>query len=227
MPGRLVLLGSPLLGPAVWQPVARRLEERGAEVTVVRPRRPVLTPDDVLAGLRDGVPDEPGLVLVPHSNAGLYVAALTAARDVAGTVFVDALLPSQQGSTPTADEDLRRVLRRMADEDGMLPPWTSWWPDADTAALFPDSATRAAVETEQPRLPVTYFEQQVPTPPGWAGLPAAYLGFGDTYAEEQAWARRRGWPVETVSGRHLHQLVDPDGVAEAVLRLAATFRTDS
>jgi hypothetical protein len=117
------------------------------------------------------------------------------------------------------------VLRRMADEDGLLPPWTSWWPDADTAALFPDAATRAAVEAEQPRLPVSYFDKHVPTPPGWVGLLAAYLGFGDTYAEEQTWARRRGWPVETVAGRHLHQLVDPDGVAEAVLRLAATLRT--
>jgi hypothetical protein len=49
---------------------------------------------------------------------------------------------------------------------------------------------------------------------------AAYLGFGDTYAEEQALARARGWPVETRDGRHLHQLVDPVGVADLLVRLA-------
>jgi hypothetical protein len=227
MPGRLVLLGSPLLGPAVWQPVARRLAEHGAEVTVVRQAGAVRTPADALAGFLDGVPDEPGLVLVPHSNAGLYVAALAATRDVAGAVFVDSLLPSGEPTTPTADDGMLRVLRPMADADGQLPPWTSWWPDADAAGLFPDAATRAAVEAEQPRLSVGYFEARVPTPSGWAGLPAAYLGFGDAYAEEQAQARRRGWPVEVLPGRHLHQLVDPGGVADAVLRLAGTLRTGS
>jgi hypothetical protein len=227
MPGRLVLLGSPLLGPAVWRPAARRLAQHGAEVTVVRQGAPVRSPGDALDGFLDGVPDEPGLVLVPHSNAGLYVAALAAARDVAGVVFVDALLPSDQPTTPTADEGMLRVLRPMADLDGLLPPWTAWWSEVDAAGLFPDAATRAVVEAEQPRLPVAYLEERVPSPSGWAGLPAAYLGFGDTYAEEQAQARRRGWHVEAVPGRHLHQLVDPGGVAEAVLRLAGTLRTGS
>ena len=225
MPGRLVLLGSPLLGPAVWQPVARRLAERGAEVTVVRQGAPVRTPAEALAGFLHGVPDEPGLLLVPHSNAGLYVAALSAACDVAGVVFVDALLPSEQPTTPTADVDLLRVLHTMADADGLLPPWTSWWPEADAAGLLPDARSRAEVEAEQPRLPVTYFEEPVPSPAGWAGLPAAYLGFGATYAGEQAQARRRGWPVEVLPGRHLHQLVDPGGVADAVLRVVEALRT--
>ena len=47
----------------------------------------------------------------------------------------------------------------------------------------------------------------MPTPPGWERLPAAYLAFGDTYADERAEAVRRGWPVETLPGLHLHQLV--------------------
>ena len=32
-------------------------------------------------------------------------------------------------------------------------------------------------------------------------------------------ARGRGWIVEQPPGRHLHQLVDPDGVARALLAI--------
>jgi hypothetical protein len=136
-------------------------------------------------------------------------------------VFVDALVPSDQPTTRTAEPSFRALLDELADEEGMLPPWTGWWPDA--SPLFPDAQARAAVEAEQPRLPVAYFDAEVPTPAGWRSLPAAYLGFGDAYAEEQAEARRRGWPLETMHGLHLHQLVDPAGVTDALLRLEAAL----
>ena len=61
----------------------------------------------------------------------------------------------------------------------------------------------------------------MPSPPGWEDLPAAYLAFGDTYADERADAARRGWPVATLQGLHLHPLVDPAGVAEALEGLLA------
>ena len=64
-----------------------------------------------------------------------------------------------------------------------------------------------------------FGHQRVGVPPGWAERPCAYLAFGDTYAEETARARDLGWPVEVLDGRHLHLLVDPDAVLEAVLRL--------
>ncbi len=96
----------------------------------------------------------------------------------------------------------------------------------DLDDLFPDPRPRAAVEREQRRLPLSYFAADVPTPAGWERLPAAYLAFGDTYADERAEAVRRGWPTETLPGGHLHQLVDPAGVAEAVLRLLGAARRD-
>jgi hypothetical protein len=154
---------------------------------------------------------------VPHSNAGLYVASLAVEREVAGVVFVDAGLPSPSPETPTAPVALREHLRGLADEDGMLPPWTQWWPDVTT--LFPDLAARRRVEAEQRRLPLRYFEAAVPSPPGWERRPAAYLAFGDTYDHERAEAQRRGWPVQTLSGDHLHMLVDPGAVTQALLEL--------
>jgi hypothetical protein len=61
----------------------------------------------------------------------------------------------------------------------------------------------------------------VPSPPGWETLPTAYLAFGDTYAEERSTAERRHWPVRTLPGEHLHLLVDPEAVTDALLELIA------
>ena len=211
----LVLLPSPLLGPAVWAPVADRLAARAWSVSVARLDGPVRSPDDVLRGFGAELPDRDA-VLVAHSNAGLYVAALATVRTVTGVVFVDAGLPSKYPVTPTAPPAFRERLGGLADEDGLLPPWTRWWPAAEVAALFPDPVTRVGVEDEQRRLPLSYFDAEVPSPSGWQSVPSAYLAFGDTYAEERAEATRRGWPVQTLEGEHLHMLMDPDQVADAL-----------
>jgi hypothetical protein len=213
----LAFLPSPLLGAAVWRPVAAELSGRGFTVlTVVWPAGPApQSPDDVLRDLLDALPERIPLMLVPHSNAGLFVPALTAARAVSGCVFVDARLPAAEATAPMDWPGRREMLGRLADADGLLPPWTRWW-DADVSALFPSDAVRSAVEREQRRLPLSYFEQAAPVPPDWDLLPAAYLAFGETYAQERADAEGRGWPVGTLPGEHLHMLIDPAAVAVAI-----------
>ncbi len=223
---RLVLLTSPLLGPSVWAPVAGLLRDQGLTVTVAAVTRPVRTATDVLAAFLDAVPDESGLVLVPHSNAGLYVDALAAVRRVDRVVFVDAGLPSPSGPTAVAPAGLRRLLEGLADADGLLPPWTAWWPEPDVERLLPDARTRALVEGEQRRLPLGYFADAVPAPATRRAVTGAYLAFGDTYAEERETAVQRGWPAETLAGEHLHQLVDPVAVAAAVRRWAHGDHSD-
>jgi hypothetical protein len=213
---RLVLLASPLLGPAVWAPVAERLEAHGWDVLVPSRYDEVTSPEDVLDRLAADLPPNDPLLLVPHSNAGLYVAAIAAARDVRGVVFVDAGLPADAATTPTAPPSFREFLGALADEEGLLPVWTHWWPPEEVGELFPDRRLQALVEAEQVRLPLVYFDAEVPSPPGWEQLPAAYLAFGDAYANEAARAARAGWPVETLAGRHLHLLADPVGVSGAL-----------
>ena len=105
------------------------------------------------------------------------------------------------------------------DNNGLLPPWTSWWDEADVAALFPDAETRARVELEQQRAPLSYFEGVLPVPQGWDERPGAYLAFGDTYAAERAEAARRGWPVSTLPAGHLHMLIDPKRIATELVAL--------
>ena len=215
----VVLLPSPLLGPAVWEPVAAALRGRGHRTTVVAsPSTPPRAPSDVRDHILSSVPEGEPVVLVPHSNAGLFVPAVVRQRDVVGVVFVDAGLPPSSGRVPLSPPAHLGHLAELADADGLLPPWTKWWDPAEIAALFPDAQTQHAVEAEEQRLPLGYFRGELEVPTGWdQGFAGAYLAFGSTYAAEAASARRRGWPVRTFEGAgHLHQLVDPGGVADAI-----------
>jgi len=219
----LALLPSPLLGPSVWAPVADLLRRRGRRVAVAHAPDAPRTAQDVLEAFVASVPEDRDLVLVPHSNAGLYVPAMARRRNVAGAVFVDAALPPDRGDASLAPAALYERLRPRADRAGVLPPWTQWWGDADVAALFPDRRSRSVVEAEQPRLPLSYFAERVDVPSGWTALPAAYIAFGDTYADETLRAQRYGWPVTRLAGLHLHMLVEPGSVATTVVDMLSAL----
>jgi pimeloyl-ACP methyl ester carboxylesterase len=222
-----VLIHSPSVGPRTWQPVAHRLTALGWEAAVpsllhVTDQGPPFWPrvvDAVRAGLNTAEQGQV-VVLVAHSNAGLFIPVITTALpgQVLGCIFVDAALPSASGAAAVAPPELLALLRDKA-SGGLLPRWTDWWDEEDVAALFPDQATRQAVTEEQPRLPLSYYEASVPVPAGWEAQPCAYLLFGPPYDELATEARGRGWVVEQLPGAHLHQLVDPDGVARLLLTI--------
>ncbi|HZG95589.1 MAG TPA: hypothetical protein VEZ46_12865 [Mycobacteriales bacterium] len=221
MPMTFALLPSPFLGPAVWEPVAAELRRLGHRVIApgfgtAAPAGPA----DVLAELAGQLPVDQQLVLVAHSNAGLFAPVLTTLTGATRVVFVDAVLPAGIGPVPVAPARLVDGVRDKADGDGLLPVWTSWWDEADVAPLFPDDSVRRRVQSEQRRLPLAYLEATVDVPAGWDRVAGAYLAFGPTYAEEQARAAARGWPVAVLPGRHLHMLVDPAAVAAHIVRLA-------
>ena len=216
----LLLVPSPLVGPATWRPVAEWLGAQDRAVTVVETRAP-RRPSQVVDAVQEAADGLGPVTLVPHSNAGLYVPLLRQRLDVVATVFVDAALAGDGSDTALAPEGLMTLLRGLADPDGVLPPWTSWWDAADVAELFPSDEVRREIESGQPRLPLSYFTARLPVPDGWTAEPSAYLAFGDTYADEVAFARARGWPVSVLPGRHLQLLHDPAGVGAEILRLEA------
>ena len=217
---RVALLASPLLGPATWRQTAEALAERGWQVLLVpRLAEAPQSPTMVLEHLLTCLPDGPALALVAHSNAGLYQPSVAAERRVVASVYADAALPTAVGATPLAPPAMRSLLRQLAGDQELLPPWTDWWDEEEWVSLVPDATSRAAVIAEQHRLPMTYFTAEIEAPAGWTTKPAAYLAFGDTYDAERTQARRWGWPVETLQGGHLHTLVAPDSVAEALDRL--------
>lgn len=215
----LVLLPSPLLGPAAWAPAAEALRRRGWSTLVCGLPREFVSPSEVLRHFLESVPPQRAVVLVPHSNAGLFVPGLARERHVVASLFVDAALPPREGSTRLAPATLLDLLESKADADGLLPPWTQWWEPSDLGSLFPDEVARRRVEAGQPRLPLAYFHSSLDVPAGWSDLPSAYLAFGDTYAEERDRAAAWGWPVATLAGQHLHMMVVPDEVADAVTGL--------
>ena len=86
--------------------------------------------------------------------------------------------------------------------------------------LVPDATLRAAIEAELPRMPLSYFTESIPVPAGWADTPSAYLQFSSPYRTDAATAEAHGWPVHRIEGQHLHLVVDPCAVAEAVVALA-------
>jgi pimeloyl-ACP methyl ester carboxylesterase len=219
----LILVHSPFLGPATWQSTARALNGKGRRVHVpsllaVAQSPPPYWPAGVDPIIQSAA-DEP-VVLVPHSNAGLYVPAVVEAlgEQVRGVVFIDAALPGAGHHTTPA------FLRKLATVDGLLPPWTAWWDETDVAALFPDAYVRAEVESEQPRMPLAYYDHLPPTPREWTAPPSAYIWFGEPYDKGAAQAGLRGWPTAHLPGSHLHMLNDQEAVAAAVLQMAADWR---
>ncbi len=224
----LALLPSPLLGPSVWQPVARVLADRGWRTVTCAAAPPVRTGQDVLYGMLATLATDQDFVLVPHSNVGAYVPELAIRRRVVAAVFVDAVLPPDRGHVPLAPPAFLDLLRGKTDDDGLLPVWTSWWDEADLVDLFPDAQMRARVEMEQQQLPLSYFEDTLPVPQGWDDIPGAYLAFGDTYATERDHAARRRWPVSTMSAaHHLHMLIDPEKVATELVALIRRLGFDA
>lgn len=219
----LVLLPSPLLPALVWHPVAQRLAAAGWQVAQVAEAPAPRTAEQVRACFLAAIPADRDAILIPHSNAGLYVPGLAAERRVQGYVFVDAGLPPAAGQVRLAPEEFADFLAAKADQDGMLPPWTQWWDSADISGLFPSEEVRGQVERGQQPMPLSYFAGSLPAPPGWDDRPGAYLGFGATYAAERAAAAARGWPTAVLDGQHLHQLVDPDRVAAEIQALLAQW----
>jgi len=218
----LILIHSPFLGPATWQATARALEGGQRRVHVpsllaVARSAPPFWPAGVEAILKSAA-DEP-VILVPHSNAGLYVPAVVEALgdQIRGVVFIDAALPGV-GHYTTPD-----FLRRLAIADGLLPPWTSWWDEADVDALFPDAQIQAEVKGEQQRMPLAYYDHLPPAPHDWSAPRVGFIWFGPPYDKGAAQAAKRGWPTVHLPGGHLQMLKDPDAVAAAVLHMVSDW----
>ena len=221
----IALLPSPLLGSVAWEPVAEALLAAGWPAVVIDLPGGPRSAGQVLEAFVSGLPNSHDVVLAPHSNAGLYAPDLAAAIRAVATVFVDAALPSTTGSTPLAPSRFYEFLTGLVDEQGLLPPWTQWWDEAELDRLFPTDEWRRRVEGVEPRLPLSYFRSTLQVPEGWARNPSAYLAFGETYAAELKQARGFGWPVKVLDGSHLHMLHDPSGVGSSIVELLEQLDT--
>lgn len=229
MPAQLMLVHSPLVGPATWQTLAPALRQRGHHV-VVADLTPTLAAGPPFAPRQiDLIAQAAGrrpTVLVGHSGAGplLGAAGERSGGIVEGYVFVDAGLPTPGRSWfEVVPPELATAVREMA-QDGWLPPWSEWWSPDELAELVPDPELRERFAAACPRLPVAMFEEPLPPSPLWAGRRAAYLRLSDAYREASDQALDLGWPVRDLDGHHLSVLSQPDRVIDPLLDLAGQLQ---
>ena len=217
---KLVLLHSPLVGPATWKAVAPLLQARGHDVALPD-LSPILADDGpyypALAEAAAAAITDPAIVVV-HSGAGALVPAVAALEAVQGAVFVDALLPHPGESWfAGVPEQLGAKLKGMA-KDGKLPPWHAWWPKGAMERLLPERETGAAFLAEQHELPLAYFEEAAPEIPH--STPSAYLRLSEAYDADADAAEAAEWPVLRLNLHHLAMLSHPKPIADAILLLA-------
>ena len=207
-----LLVHPPLLGPAVLQPRAAELRQRGSGVAVPDLRAAVGTASGwpqrwVSAAAAAG----PAEVVVGFSGAGIVLPAVAAAVGVRRVVWLDAVLP-----TGTWPDDVRELTAPLV-RDGRIADWTTWWgPDAMTG-LLPDERLRAAVLAEGHGLPADFHDVAVPVTDRWPDDDVRYLHLSPAYAAEAAAARARGWTVVgDGAGEHLDVANDPARVADLI-----------
>ena len=149
----------------------------------------------------------------------LPVIAEAVVPPVRGLIFVDSGIPARRGETPFVPRALLDEFAALAN-DGILPPWSTWFGEAAMREEVPDGSLRQVLAGEMPNIPLSFLEQQIPSPPGWQRLPCRYLLLSEGYRQAAAEAQERGWPVEEVErAQHLHIAVAPDVVSDALLRL--------
>jgi hypothetical protein len=231
-PGTMLLLHSPLVGVESWGRLPEALGRGGVAAVAVAVEgddRPPFA-ERYVRGAVEGVlaaPAQPGVpVLIGHSGAGPLLAAVgaglrAAGRPCAGYLFCDAGLP-QDGANrlellAVEDPAMAEAFRAELEQGGRFPEWD----DAELAPLVPDPAARAAlIGSLRPR-GLAFFTEPLPPAAGWPDAPCGFLRLSAAYDTWAAAAAARGWPTAGLDAGHFHPLVDPDGVAAALLALAA------
>lgn len=224
-----VLVHSPLVGSLTWTLVAEELRRRGHDVVLPRLDNPDSTPGTLLhhhaEQVRQAVEAHSRtapVVLVGHSGAGAVLPAAgdTLTNPVVGYVFVDAGLPVNRATRfdDAPPESVQRIRGLAA--DGRVPPWAEWWSDAVLAALVPDETLRDRFAEELEPLPLRLFEEPIAVPASFPDAPCGYLLLSAAYEDAASSAGRRGWRVVSLDAGHLHMLVAPREVADALEALS-------
>jgi len=224
-----VLIHSPLVGPTTWTLVAEELRRRGV-ATVVSALQDARCTDGpywsrhvaAVSSAVEGVPRDRPVVLVAHSGAGPLLPAIGARSEhaVAGYVFVDAALPGTDGQSRLdlfGGNEAKRF--RAAAIDGMIPP--VWRNEQLLRELgIEDAQLRSRFVADVPDVPLAVYEEPLPVRLDWPDAPCGYLLFSQPYAADAREASMRQWAYRELLGGHVHMLVEPVAVADALLDLA-------
>jgi hypothetical protein len=214
------LIPSPLVGPSTFEPLCAELARLGYHSSIVSGALPEGPPywATWARSIAVTLPASNRLVLVAHSGAA-PVADLVASGSpaVAAIVYLDGTLLDPGSSFLDTFDSARLEAEpfRSAIARGVWPnPWSS--PDLWEQVGIPhDDAAAFAAEARE--LPVARNAEALPG--AVANVAHAYIAFVPNafYAPMLASCRERGWPVRELPGMHFHFLVDPPGVANALI----------
>ena len=227
-----VLVHSPVVGPITWSLVANELRRRHIDALTPSllsdgPSAPPYWQHYARAVARavEALPADRSLVLVGHSWAGLLLPAMRPGADhpVAAYLFVDAVVPERDGNsrldlfnTPEEAEAIRQAA-----SGGFTP--NIWQNEAVLGTVgIEDAALRQRFVAEVPSVPLALWEEPAPLFAGWPDAPCGYMAFSESkprYQRSIGRARTEGWAYAELEGAHLHMLVDPPAVADALVDL--------
>jgi hypothetical protein len=232
--GTVVLLHSPLVDAGSWGALPAALGRAGAAVLTVRvdgdtgpPYAAGYVGQAAAATLAAATAPAP-LVLTGHSGAGPLLPAVGAAlraagRPAGGYLFLDAGLPRPGASRldllAEEDQAMAAGFRAELEAGRRFPDWS----DRDLEPLVPDRRARAVLVASLRPRGLDFFTEPLPATVGWPDAPRGYLRLSGAYRGWAEEARALGWPTAALDAGHFHALVDPDGLAAALLALLAAL----
>jgi len=227
-----ILIHSPLVGPLTWSLVAEDLRGRGLDALA-----PTLHDGDTslpywrrfaaaVVRALEAIPADRALTLIGHSGAGPLLPAIgrRSGRHIDAYVFVDAGIPLGERSyldgIEAGNPALAAQLRQHLGAGGHFPEWG----EEDLRAALPDERLRREMMAELHPHPLAFFEEPIPGFANGPDAPCGYLRFSPPYIPEAERAQQEGWAYCEIEAEHFHMLVDPAGVATALIDLTQTNR---
>lgn len=225
MEGSFLFIHSPLVGPSSWEPLAAAAELRGFEVALpdltgiadaAAPRWPHFAATAVAAAQELKSP-----FVVGHSGAGAILPEIgkQLGDRLGALVFVDAVVPPVEGVHRTPPG-----MAALLDDktiDGVLLKWLDWWPPDAVKEVLPRIEDRGAFAADMPRLPRSFYDEEVAVPQSWSSRQCGYLKLSDAYEDEFDEAAARRWPRAELDETHLSIYTEPEAVLSGIESLVA------
>ncbi|WOH51980.1 alpha/beta fold hydrolase [Bradyrhizobium sp. sBnM-33] len=201
-----VLVPGPLVRASSWEPTAQELRKSGHDVQTpdVLDNQPPPAWRDWTSHLLQRITSCHEPILVGHSSASVLVADLARRLPCRGVVIVDGEVPPSRGAASPVRPALRDFIRSIAASDGTLPIWSRWF----------------AGDIKRTSLVGLDLLARDPIAFSWDHVPVGFIQCSPIYDHATLEARRRGWPVTTLKGTHLHPTLQPAETMHAILSMS-------
>ena len=92
------------------------------------------------------------------------------------------------------------------------------WAEDDLQEIIPDREARRKLVAEICPRSLSFFMEPIPVFDGWPDVPCIYIKFSESYDWDKVQARQYGWDVYELNAGHFHMLVEPQTVANLIVK---------